>query len=67
LAFKDIHPAAPALIDYSKKAHRYLVFRTVRAYGIAGKMLALVPKLATEHGCAPTVMQMEVYRVVIKP
>ena len=57
LAFKDIHPAAPVhLLIITKKHIDTLSSAQSEHTELLGKMLALVPKLATEHGCAPTVM-----------
>jgi histidine triad (HIT) family protein len=52
LAFKDIHPAAPVhLLVIPKKHVATLSDCTEDHTEILGKMLALAPKLAKEHGC----------------
>jgi histidine triad (HIT) family protein len=53
LAFKDINPAAPVHLLVIPKVH----LATLSDCGpeqaqLLGKMLALVPRLAAEHGCA---------------
>lgn len=53
LAFKDIHPAAPVHLLIIPKQHVATLSDTTDAHtAVLGKMLALVPKLAAEHGCA---------------
>lgn len=55
LAFKDIHPAAPVHLLLIPKVHvATLSDCTEQHQDVLGKMLALVPKLAQEHGCAVT-------------
>lgn len=54
LAFKDIHPAAPVHLLVIPKAH----YRTLSDCGpeqaaMLGRMLALAPRLAAEHGITP--------------
>ena len=53
LAFKDIHPAAPVHLLIIPKRH--VATLSDCAPGdteLLGKMLALAPKLAVDHGCA---------------
>jgi histidine triad (HIT) family protein len=51
LAFKDINPAAPVHLLIIPKQHlATLSDATDEHAGLLGKMLALVPKLAAEHG-----------------
>ncbi|QYF95344.1 histidine triad nucleotide-binding protein [Massilia sp. PAMC28688] len=53
LAFKDIHPAAPVHLLIIPKQHVATLSDTTEAHtAVLGKMLALAPKLAAEHGCA---------------
>ncbi len=53
LAFKDIHPAAPVHLLVIPKQHVATLSDTTEAHGaVLGKMLALAPKLAEEHGVA---------------
>jgi histidine triad (HIT) family protein len=53
LAFKDIHPAAPVHLLIIPKQHVATLSDTTEEHtAVLGKMLALVPKLAAEHGCA---------------
>lgn len=54
LAFKDINPAAPVHILVIPKQHVATLSDCSDAQ-LLGKMLALAPKLAAEHGCAVTV------------
>ncbi len=55
LAFKDIHPAAPVHLLVIPKQHVATLSETTEAHvAVLGKMLALAPKLAAEHGCAVT-------------
>ncbi len=54
LAFEDIHPAAPVHILVIPKRHVATLSDCDDAQ-LLGKMLALAPKLAAEHGCAVTV------------
>ena len=52
LAFKDINPAAPVHLLVIPKLHvSTLSDCTEQHLPMLGKMLALVPKLAQEHGC----------------
>ena len=54
LAFKDIHPAAPVHLLIIPKVHLDTLSSAQPEHeGVLGKMLALAPKLAAEHGCAP--------------
>ena len=56
LAFKDIHPAAPVhLLIIPKQHFSTLSDCDARHAAILGKMLALVPKLALEFGCAVSI------------
>ena len=53
LAFKDIRPAAPVHLLVIPKVHvATLSDCTAEHTELLGKMLALVPRLAAEHGCA---------------
>ena len=53
LAFKDIHPAAPVHLLVIPKQHvATLSDCTAEHTAVLGKMLALAPKLAAEHGVA---------------
>ncbi len=53
LAFKDIHPAAPVHLLVIPKQHVATLSDCTDAHtAVLGKMLALAPKLAVEHGCA---------------
>ena len=53
LAFKDINPAAPVHLLVIPKLHvATLSDCTASHVELLGKMLALVPALAAEHGCA---------------
>jgi histidine triad (HIT) family protein len=53
LAFKDIHPAAPVHLLVIPKLHVATLSDCEPAHGaLLGKLLALAPKLAKEHGCA---------------
>ena len=55
LAFKDIHPAAPVHLLVIPKQHVATLTDCTEAHtAVLGKMLALAPKLAAEHGCAVT-------------
>jgi histidine triad (HIT) family protein len=55
MAFKDINPAAPVHLLVIPKIHlRTLSECDASHAGLLGKMLALVPRLAEEHGCAVT-------------
>jgi histidine triad (HIT) family protein len=55
LAFKDINPAAPVHLLVIPKVHVPTLSETNASHtGLLGKMLALVPRLAAEHGCAVT-------------
>jgi histidine triad (HIT) family protein len=55
LAFKDIHPAAPVHLLVIPKIHvATLSDCTAEHTTLLGKMLALAPQLAAEHGCAVT-------------
>ncbi|MBS1157549.1 MAG: histidine triad nucleotide-binding protein [Proteobacteria bacterium] len=54
MAFKDIKPAAPIhLLVIPKKHISSLSDCNASHHELLGKMLALVPKLAAEHGIAP--------------
>jgi histidine triad (HIT) family protein len=53
-AFKDINPAAPVHILVIPKQH-VATLSDCSDPQLLGKMLALAPKLAAEHGCAVTV------------
>jgi len=53
LVFKDINPAAPVHLLIIPKRHiPTLSHCTEDDAGILGEMMALIPKLAKEHGCA---------------
>jgi histidine triad (HIT) family protein len=53
MAFKDINPAAPVhLLVIPKKHIATLSDCSESDSALLGKMLALAPKLAAEHGCA---------------
>lgn len=53
LAFKDIHPVAPVhLLIIPKKHISTLSDCTDHDTASLGKILALVPKLAEQHGCS---------------
>ncbi|MCD6027218.1 MAG: family hydrolase [Solimicrobium sp.] len=53
LVFKDISPIAPVhLLLIPKKHISTLSDCTDHETGLLGKMLALVPKLAEQHGCS---------------
>ena len=55
LAFKDIHPAAPVHLLVIPKQHVATLSDCTEAHtALLGKMLALAPKLAAQHGCAVT-------------
>ncbi|RSZ58254.1 histidine triad nucleotide-binding protein [Massilia atriviolacea] len=52
LAFKDIHPAAPVHLLLIPKVHVATLSDCNESHGaLLGKLLALAPKLAKEHGC----------------
>ncbi|NHZ33123.1 histidine triad nucleotide-binding protein [Massilia rubra] len=52
LAFKDIHPAAPVHLLVIPKVHVATLSECNESHGaLLGKLLALAPKLAKEHGC----------------
>src|SRR5688572_6982632 len=52
LAFKDIHPAAPVHLLVIPKKHVATLSDCTEEHGaILGKMLALAPNLAKDHGC----------------
>jgi histidine triad (HIT) family protein len=56
LAFKDINPAAPVHLLVIPKQHVATLSDCTDGHaGLLGKMLALAPRLAAEHGCAVTV------------
>ena len=56
LAFKDINPAAPVHLLIIPKQHVATLSDCGAEHAdVLGKMLALAPKLAAEHGCAVTV------------
>lgn len=53
LAFKDINPAAPVHLLVIPKLHLATLSDCDASHvDLLGKMLALAPKLAQEHGCA---------------
>jgi histidine triad (HIT) family protein len=53
LAFKDIHPAAPVHLLVIPKVHVATLSECNESHtALLGKMLALAPKLAAEHGVA---------------
>ena len=53
LAFKDINPAAPVHLLVIPKLHVATLSDCDDSHTVLlGKMLALAPKLAAEHGCA---------------
>jgi len=53
LAFKDINPAAPVHLLVIPKLHLATLSDCDASHvDLLGKMLALAPKLAHEHGCA---------------
>ena len=55
LAFKDINPAAPVHLLVIPKQHIDTLSDTTDEHTVLlGKMLALAPKLAREHGVAVT-------------
>ena len=55
LAFKDINPAAPVHLLVIPKVHVATLSECNETHvALLGKMLALAPKLAAEHGCAVT-------------
>ena len=55
LAFKDINPAAPVHLLVIPKAHMATLSDCDASHaGLLGRMLALVPRLALEHGCGVT-------------
>ncbi len=55
LAFKDIHPAAPVHLLIIPKLHVATLSECDETHApLLGKMLALAPKLAAEHGCTVT-------------
>ena len=55
LAFKDIHPAAPVHLLIIPKLHVATLSECDASHhALLGKMLALAPRLAKEHGCAVT-------------
>ncbi|NHZ64445.1 histidine triad nucleotide-binding protein [Massilia genomosp. 1] len=52
LAFKDIHPAAPVHLLVIPKVHLATLSECNESHAaLLGKLLALAPKLAKEHGC----------------
>ncbi len=52
LAFKDIRPAAPVHLLLIPKRHVSTLSDCSADHAVMlGKMMALVPKLAAEHGC----------------
>jgi len=56
LAFKDINPAAPVHLLVIPKQHIDTLSDATDAHtALLGKMLALAPRLAREHGVAATV------------
>ena len=55
LAFKDINPAAPVHLLIIPKLHLATLSDCDASHTeLLGKMLALAPRLAAEHGCAVT-------------
>lgn len=53
LAFKDINPAAPVHLLVIPKRHVATLSDTTPEHtAMLGRLLALAPKLAEEHGCA---------------
>jgi histidine triad (HIT) family protein len=55
MAFKDINPAAPVHLLVIPKIHVATLSDCDASHAeLLGKMLALVPRLAAEHGCAVT-------------
>ena len=53
MAFKDIHPAAPVHLLVIPKIHVPTLSECDASHtALLGKMLALAPRLAAEHGCA---------------
>src|SRR6476469_8961600 len=55
LAFKDINPAAPVHLLVIPKVHVATLSDCDDSHtALLGKMLALAPKLAAEHGCQVT-------------
>ena len=53
MALKDINPAAPMHLLVIPKIHVPTLSDCDASHaGLLGKMLALVPRLAAEHGCA---------------
>jgi histidine triad (HIT) family protein len=56
LAFKDINPAAPVHLLIIPKLHVATLSECADDHtDLLGRMLALAPRLAVEHGCAVTV------------
>lgn len=55
MAFKDINPAAPVHLLVIPKIHVPTLSECDASHTeLLGKMLALAPRLAAEHGCAVT-------------
>ncbi len=55
MAFKDINPAAPVHLLVIPKLHLPTLSDCDASHApLLGKMLALAPRLAAEHGCAVT-------------
>ncbi|RJG09449.1 histidine triad nucleotide-binding protein [Massilia cavernae] len=53
MAFKDINPAAPVHLLVIPKLHVATLSECTESHAaLLGRMLALVPKLADEYGCA---------------
>ena len=53
LVFKDIHPAAPVHLLIIPKTHIATLSECGADHApLLGRMLALVPQLAQQHGCA---------------
>ena len=53
VAFKDINPAAPVHLLVIPKVHVATLSECNESHeALLGKMLALAPKLARDHGCA---------------
>jgi len=55
LAFRDIYPAAPVHLLIVPKRHISTLSDYDGQTELLGKMLALVPQLAQQHGCEVTV------------
>lgn len=56
LAFKDINPAAPVHLLVIPKVHVATLSECNASHeALLGKMLALAPRLAQDHGCAVSI------------